>query len=85
MELDDEEVAKYKDKGFEIEVIESINGKHKVKIKRPVFGVPITFILNYNPEQFEVVRIRKGNDDKDLQIDGKDNAEFTRVLIRYKK
>lgn len=85
LELDNEEVFKYRDKGFDLEVLESIDGKSTVKINRPVFGVPITFMLNYNPEQFEVVRIRKGNDDKDLQIDGKDNAEFTRVLIRYKK
>ena len=29
-------------------------------------GVPITFLDKYNPDQFEVVRFRKGDDGKDL-------------------
>jgi adenine-specific DNA modification methylase len=29
-------------------------------------GVPITYLDKHNPEQFEVVKFRKGNDDKDL-------------------
>lgn len=29
-------------------------------------GVPITFLDKYNPDQFEIVRFRKGNDGKDL-------------------
>ena len=29
-------------------------------------GVPITYLQRHNPEQFEVVKFRKGNDDKDL-------------------
>ena len=29
-------------------------------------GVPITFIDKYNPEQFDIVKFRKGNDEKDL-------------------
>lgn len=31
-----------------------------------VMGVPITFLEKYNPEQFEIVAFRKGNDGKDL-------------------
>ena len=31
-----------------------------------VMGVPITFMGKYNPEQFEIVSFRKGNDGKDL-------------------
>ena len=31
-----------------------------------VMGVPITFLSRYNPEQFEIVAFRKGNDGKDL-------------------
>nr|WP_222931006.1 adenine-specific methyltransferase EcoRI family protein [Treponema phagedenis] len=31
-----------------------------------VMGVPITFLDKYNPEQFEIVAFRKGNDGKDL-------------------
>lgn len=29
-------------------------------------GVPVTFLDKYNPEQFEIVRFRKGDDNKDL-------------------
>jgi hypothetical protein len=29
-------------------------------------GVPITFMDKYNPEQFEILKFRKGNDEKDL-------------------
>ncbi|MDO4616876.1 MAG: adenine-specific methyltransferase EcoRI family protein [Lachnospiraceae bacterium] len=31
-----------------------------------VMGVPITFLSQYSPEQFEIVAFRKGNDGKDL-------------------
>ena len=31
-----------------------------------VMGVPISFLDKYNPEQFEIVEFRKGNDGKDL-------------------
>lgn len=27
----------------------------KIRIKNPIWGVPITFINNYNPKQFEIV------------------------------
>ncbi len=47
-----------------------------------VMGVPITFLDKYNPEQFEIIRFRKGNDDKDLSIDGK--YPYFRILIRRK-
>lgn len=43
-------------------------------------GVPITFLGKYCPEQFEIIRFRKGNDDKDLSINGK--CPYFRVLIR---
>lgn len=45
-----------------------------------VMGVPISFILKYCPEQFEIVKFRKGNDDKDLAINGK--TPYFRILIR---
>lgn len=31
-------------------------------------GVPITFLNKYDPEQFEIIKFRKGDDDKDLRI-----------------
>ncbi|MBQ1909231.1 MAG: adenine-specific methyltransferase EcoRI family protein [Bacteroidaceae bacterium] len=48
-----------------------------------VMGVPITFLDKYNPEQFEIVKFRKGNDDKDLSVNGK--CPYFRILIRRKK
>lgn len=47
-----------------------------------VMGVPITFLDKYNPNQFEIVKFRKGNDDKDLCINGK--CPYFRILIRKK-
>lgn len=46
-------------------------------------GVPITFLDKYNPDQFEIIRFRKGNDEKDLSINGK--CPYFRILIRKKK
>lgn len=48
-----------------------------------VMGVPITFLHKYNPEQFELIKFRKGNDEKDLSINGK--CPYFRILIRNKK
>ena len=43
-------------------------------------GVPITFLHKYNPEQFEIIKFRKGNDEKDLSINGK--CPYFRILIK---
>lgn len=45
-------------------------------------GVPITFLNKYDPDQFEIIKFRKGDDDKDLKINGK--APYFRILIRRK-
>ena len=45
-------------------------------------GVPITFLDKYNPDQFEIVKFRKGNDEKDLIINGK--CPYFRILIKNK-
>lgn len=52
-----------------------------------VMGVPITFLHKYNPEQFEIVKFRKGDDDKDLfyKKDGKDIQPYFRILIKRKR
>ncbi|MFZ4679062.1 MAG: adenine-specific methyltransferase EcoRI family protein [Flavobacterium sp.] len=47
-----------------------------------VVGVPITFLDKYNPKQFEIVKFRKGNDEKDLSINGK--CPYFRILIQKK-
>ncbi len=46
-------------------------------------GVPITFLHKFNPDQFELIKFRKGNDDKDLSIDGK--CPYFRILIKNKR
>lgn len=48
-----------------------------------VMGVPITFLHKYNPEQFELLRFRKGNDEKDLSVNGK--CPYFRILIKNKR
>ena len=45
-----------------------------------VIGVPITFLGKYNPSQFEIIKFRKGNDDKDLSVNGK--CPYFRILIK---
>lgn len=45
-------------------------------------GVPITFLHKHNPDQFEVIRFRKGDDGKDLSIDGK--CPYFRIIVRRK-
>lgn len=46
-------------------------------------GVPITFLHKFNPDQFEIIKFRKGNDDKDLSIKGKN--PYFRILIKNKR
>ena len=46
-------------------------------------GVPVTFLQKYNPEQFEIIKFRKGDDDKDLSINRK--YPYFRILIKNKK
>jgi len=45
-------------------------------------GVPITFMDKYNPEQFEIIKFRKGDDEKDLSINGK--YTYFRIIIKRK-
>lgn len=45
-----------------------------------VMGVPITFINYFNPTEFEIIKFRKGDDDKDLTIYGK--PPYFRILVR---
>ncbi len=46
-------------------------------------GVPITFLHKYNPKQFEIIKFRKGDDDKDLVINGK--SPYFRIIIKKLK
>ena len=48
-----------------------------------VIGVPITFLHKFNPDQFEIIKFRKGDDGKDLSVNGK--CPYFRILVRNKK
>jgi len=48
-----------------------------------IMGVPITFLHKFNPDQFEIIKFRKGNDEKDLSINGK--CPYFRILIKNKR
>lgn len=45
-----------------------------------VIGVPLTFLDKYCPEQFEIIKVRKGADGKDLSVGGK--STYFRLLIK---
>ena len=45
-------------------------------------GVPISFLNVYNPEQFEITRMGRGNDDKYFTIDGR--TPYYRIVIKIK-
>lgn len=47
-----------------------------------VMGVPITFLDKFNPDQFEIVQFRVGNDGKDLTYSGK--TPYFRILVKRK-
>ena len=46
-----------------------------------VMGVPITFLDHYNPDQFEIVSFRKGEDGKDLVFTREREREFNRTFV----
>ena len=67
----------------------------KIRIKNPIWGVPITFLYSYNQEQFEIVdpsdftdveRLKSKNTmlikDKDSAINGK--PTYARIAIHKK-
>ena len=46
-------------------------------------GVPITFLYKFNPQQFEIVGSRRGNDGKYLSVNGEQT--YFRVIIKKKQ
>lgn len=46
-----------------------------------VMGVPISFLDKYNPDKFEIVTFRKGEDGKDLVFTKKKEREFNRTFV----
>lgn len=49
-----------------------------------VMGVPISFLDKYSPEQFEIVKFRHGDDDRDLRL-ANGTWPYFRILIKHKK
>ena len=51
-----------------------------------LMGVPITFLLKNNYKQFEIVRLKKGDDNRDVNFgydeNGKKIVPYTRIIIR---
>lgn len=45
-----------------------------------VMGVPITFMDKYNPDQFDIVAFRKGEDGKDLVFTREGEREYNRTF-----
>lgn len=48
-----------------------------------LMGVPITFLHKHNPDQFEIIRFRKGDDGKDLRLP--DKSIYFRILNRNRR
>lgn len=57
---------------------------HIPKNYNGVMGVPITFLDHYNPDQFEIVAFRKGEDGKDLVFTRERERvqPYFRILVR---
>lgn len=43
-------------------------------------GVPISFLHKYCPEQFQIIKFRKGDDEKDLSVSG--TYPYFRIIIK---
>lgn len=74
--------------------IDKETGICKVLIKRPIWGVPISFLDKYNPNQFEIIDInphfysiveRGGKKPKQLSLKNvKKKDPYARILLRIK-
>lgn len=48
-------------------------------------GVPITFLDKYNPKQFEIIKFRKGDDNRDLRLKDEDLERLKKLGILPKR
>lgn len=82
IEVDEAELSWYRQIYPDLKILEN----KKVRIHNPVYGVPITFMDNYNPEQFEIVAFRKGEDGQDLVFTReKERVQpYFRILVRHR-
>lgn len=60
----------------------------KIRIKNPIWGVPITFLDKYNPDQFEIIGLDRYTVPKEFLVGGRvainGKPKYARVLIRKK-
>lgn len=64
---------------IEVPFTDAIPSDHK-----GCMGVPISFLDKYNPDQFEIIKFRHGDDGRDLKLkDG--TTPYFRILIRHRK
>ena len=67
----------------------------KVRIKNPIWGVPVTFLYSYNPSQFEIVGATESNGkgfsnglwdekSKDAHTLVNSKRKYARILIKKK-
>ena len=54
--------------------------RYRIKVRNIVIGVPITFLDKYNPDQFEIVSFRKGDNGEDLIFSKKKRTSSTVLL-----
>jgi len=85
-----EEIILYKEyNGVDFPKYDNFDGINVNKVNnipinyKDIVGVPLTFMNNFNPNQFEIVGFRKGDDGKDLRVNGEDM--FSRILIKNKQ
>lgn len=82
-------VKTYKGNEDKYQKYDNYNGINVNKTKdipadyKGAMGVPITFLHKFNPDQFEIIKFRKGDDNKDLKINGK--SPYFRILIKNKR
>lgn len=70
------------------EIVKTLFGysDDEISVCSGIMGVPITFLDKYNPEQFEIVAFRKGNDGKDLVYSQNRLVRpYFRILIKRKR
>ena len=59
---------------------DDVNKQYHIKVRNIVMGVPITFLDKYNPNQFEIVSFRKGDNGEDLIFTRERENEFNRTF-----
>ena len=59
---------------------DDVKKQYRIKVRNIVMGVPITFLYKYNPNQFEIVSFRKGDNGEDLIFSKKKENEFNRTF-----